>query len=80
VAALHHLGVAGDDPHAGVAGGTCDGVNLGAQLVGGQALLEDEREAQRHRARPGHGEVVDGPVDRELADRPAREAQRLDHI
>ena len=30
--------------------------------------------------RPGRAEVVDGPVDRQLADRAAGEAQRLDHV
>ena len=37
-----------------------------------------QRERQRQRARAGHGEVVDRAVDRELADRAAGEADRLD--
>ena len=45
-----------------------------------ETLLEDQREAERERPRAGHGQVVDRPVDRELADRAAREAQRLDHV
>ena len=36
--------------------------------------------AQRERPRAGDGEVVDRAVDRELADRAAREAQRLDDV
>ena len=55
-----------------------DRLDLGAQVVGREALLEDQRERQRQRPRAGDGEVVDGAVDRELADRAAREAQRLD--
>ncbi len=63
-------------PAAG--GGGCDRLDLGAQVVGREALLEHERERQRERARAGHREVVDGAVDGELADRAAGEADRLD--
>ena len=55
-----------------------DRLDLGPQLVGRQALLEDQREAERERPRAGHREVVDGAVHRELADRAAGEADRLD--
>jgi hypothetical protein len=77
VAALDDLGVAGDDLDAGRARRRGDGVHLHAQRVGVEPLLEDHRQAQRERARAGDGEVVDGAVDREVADRPAGEAQRL---
>ena len=56
-----------------------DRLDLGAQLVGGEALLEHQRQAQRERARARHREVVDGAVHRQLADRAAREADRPDH-
>ena len=79
VAALDDLGVAGDDLDAGRLRGRGDRLDLGAQLVGRQALLEHQREAQRQRPRAGHGEVVDRAVDGELADRAAGEADRLDH-
>ena len=44
----------------------------------GEALLEHHREAERQRPRAGDGEVVDRAVDRQLADRAAGEADRLD--
>jgi hypothetical protein len=80
VTALHHLGVTGDDRHPRGVGSARDGVDLRAQVLRGQALLEDEREAQRQRAGARDGQVVDGAVDRQLADRATREAQRLDHV
>jgi hypothetical protein len=43
------------------------------------ALLEDQRERERERPGAGDGEVVHGPVHREVADRAAGEADRLDH-
>ena len=43
-----------------------------------ESLLEHERERQRERPRAGDGEVVDGAVHGQLADRAAREADRLD--
>ena len=44
----------------------------------GEALLEHEGQGERERPRARHGEVVDRPVHRELADRAAGEADRLD--
>ena len=78
MAALDDLGVAGDDLDAGRLGGRGDRLDLGPQLLGVEALLEDQRQRQRERPRAGHREVVDGAVDRELADRAAGEADRLD--
>jgi hypothetical protein len=78
VAALHDLGVAGHDLDAGLLGRPRRGLYLGAQLVGGQALLQHQREAQGERPRARHRQVVHGAVHRELADRAAREADRLD--
>ena len=78
LAALDDLRVAGDDRHAGGARRRGDRLDLGAQHLGLQALLEDQRQRQRERPRAGHREVVDGAVDRELADRAAGEADRLD--
>ena len=54
-------------------------LDLGAQLVGRQALLEHEREAQRQRPRARHGQVVHGAVHGQLADRAAGEADRPHH-
>ena len=55
-----------------------DRVDLGAEGLRREALLEHQRERQRERTGAGHREVVDGAVDGELADRAAGEAQRLD--
>jgi hypothetical protein len=79
VPALDHLGVAGDDLHPGRGGGSGHRIHLAAKLVGSEPLLEHERHAQRQRPRARDGEVVDGAVDRQLPDRAAGEAQRLDH-
>ena len=78
-AALHDLGVAAHDLHLGRLRGRRDRLHLGLQVVGGEALLEDQRERERARARARHGEVVHGAVHGEVADRAAREAERLDH-
>ena len=48
------------------------------QLLGGEALLEHQRERERERPRAGHRQVVDRAVDGQLADRAAGEADRLD--
>ena len=48
-----------------------------AQLVDREALLDHERGRQPRRPRALHGEVVDGAVHREVADRAAGEPQRL---
>ena len=46
--------------------------------TGGQALLQDQGEGERRRARSRYGQVVDGSVHREIPDRATREAERLD--
>ncbi len=78
MAALDDLRVAGHDLDAGRSSGPSDRLDLGTQDVARETLLEDHREAERERPGTAHGEVVDGAVDRELADRSAREAQGLD--
>ena len=77
-APLDHLRVAADDLDAGCRRGRRDRLDLGPQHRRVQALLEDHRHGQRARPGTGHREVVDGAVDRELADRAAGEAQRFD--
>ena len=64
VPALDDLRVTGRDPHAGerlVAAAIASTSARSTSAV--QALLEDQREAQRQRTRPGHREVVDRAVD-----------------
>ena len=51
VAALDDLGVAGDDLDAGRAAARGDRLDLRAQRVGVEPLLEDQRQRQRERAR-----------------------------
>ena len=79
VAALDDLGVAGRrsrrPPRAAAAAIASTSAR---SVVGVEALLEDQRQRQRERPRAGHGEVVDRAVDGQLADRAAREADRLD--
>ena len=59
-------------------GGARDRLDLGAQVVRGEALLEHERQRERERPRAGDREVVHRAVDGELADRAARETDRPD--
>jgi hypothetical protein len=54
-----------------------DSLDFGAQVVGGQTLLQHERERQGDRFRTRHRQVVDGAVNRQLADRAAREPDWL---
>ena len=77
-AALDDLGVAGHDLDPAASAARGDRLDLGLQVVRGEALLEDQRQAERERARARHGQVVDGPVHGQVADRAAREAERLD--
>ena len=51
-----------------------------AQLGDREALLDHEPGRERERPRAGDGEVVDRPVDGELADVAAREEERLDDV
>ena len=80
VAALHHFGVARHDlPRRRPGRGGRDRLHLGLQQIGrGEALLEHHRERQRERPRACHGEVVDGAVHGQIADRAARKAERPD--
>ena len=79
VAALDDLGVAGHDLDAGGVGRRGDRLDLGAQRRPRAAppRARATRLSASGRA-PGDREVVDRAVDGQLADRPAREAHRLD--
>ena len=76
--ALDDLRVAGDDLDAGGPRRRRHRLDLGAELGGGETLLEHQRDGQRQRPGAGDGEVVDGSVHRQLPDRAAREADRPD--
>jgi hypothetical protein len=58
-------------------GGDCG--DLGFEILGRKTLLEDDGKRQRERLRAAHRQVVHRPVDRQVADRPTGEANRLDH-
>ncbi len=79
LAALDHLGVAGNDCDAGgarrLAHRTGDALEIGER----ESLLDDEAGGKIKRARAAHGDVVDGAVDGERADIAAGEEQRRDH-
>jgi hypothetical protein len=80
LAPLHHLGVPGDHLHPRDLG---RGLHRGHDLdqVGDrEALLQDEPGGQVERGRAGHRQVVDGPVDREVADVAAGKDQRRHHV
>ena len=78
VAALDDLGVARDDLDARGGGRRGDRLDLRAQHVGVEPLLEHHGEADGLGAGARDSEVVDRAVDGQLADRTAGEADRLD--
>ena len=49
-----------------------------AERLHGQPLFQDEARAEVKRPRPGHRQVVDGPVDRQRADVAAGKEERAD--
>ena len=77
VAALDDLGVAGNDLHAGGGRGIGHGVDDGGELGQRESFFEDEAGAQKLWIGAGDGEIVDGAVHGELADRTAGKKQRL---
>jgi hypothetical protein len=78
-AVVHHLGVAGHQPDPGGRRGGAHRRGDPAEVGHRGALLQDERRRQVQRRRARHGQVVDRAVDRQIADRAAREEHRLDH-
>ena len=76
-AAADDLGVAGDDLDARGPRRLGHVGHDRAQLVDREALFDDERGRQPRRLGALHREVVHRAVDGEMADRAAREAQRL---
>ena len=78
MAALDDLGVTGDDLDSGGCRGGSHGFDDGGELGEGEPFFKDEAGAEVFGDGSRDGEVVDGPVDRQLADRAAGKAQRLD--
>ena len=79
VAALDDLGVAGDDLDAGrpAAAAIASTSARSTSASSPSSRISDRLSASGPGA--GHRQVVDGAVDRQLADRAAGEAERLDH-
>jgi len=80
LALLHHLGVAGDDVHAGLLGCLCHRHHNALQIGQREAFFEDEAGGQPKRRRPHHRHVVDGAVHRQTADIAAGKEQRRHHM
>jgi hydrogenase maturation protein HypF len=80
LALLDHLGIPGDDAHAGRGGRGSHRLGDPLQVRDGEAFLQDEPGRQVERGGTGHGQVVDRAVYRQVADVAAGEEQRLDHI
>ena len=77
VAALDHLGIAGNDAHACCGSRIRHGADNGSKLRQREAFFEDEARAEKLWIGSGDGEIVDGAVHGERADRTARKKQRL---
>ena len=76
----HDLGVAGDHRHPALARGRGNGIGEPFQVGQGKAFLQDQGQAQGEGGCALHGQVVDGPEHRELADIAAGKEDRVDHV
>ena len=76
LAAIDYFGVAGDEQHAGFAGGGTHGIDDAAQVLGRESLFEDEGGGKVERTRAAHGQVVDRAVDGQTTDVAAGEEDR----
>ena len=74
------LGVAGDDPYPGGIGSLAHGRKDGPEVVPAESLLDDEAGTQEQGTRAHHGQVIDGPVDRQGSDIAAREKDGVDNV
>lgn len=79
VTGIDHLGIAGHQLHPGRERRGADGLGDMRDFLQRGAFFEDECRRQRQRLGSGHREIVDGSVDREVADGAAGKRQRLDH-
>ena len=77
VAALNNFCVAGDDLHVRCGCGFGHVVDDCSQLRQREAFFKNKAGAQELRLCAGDGEIVDGSVHSQLADRPAGKKQRL---
>jgi len=80
LALLHHLGVAGDDGHSGLACRRRHGLNDAFQIGQRETFFQDETGRQVQRLGPRHRHIVDRAMHREAADVAAREEQRRNNM
>ena len=78
--ALDDLRVAGRDRYAGGKRRSRHRCGDAAQVGNRETFLDDEAGRERDRPRARHREIVDRPVDREVADVAAGEEDRLDDV
>jgi hypothetical protein len=78
--ALDNLGIAGRDHHACRGRGLAHRRGDAPQVGNREPFLDDEAGGEQERSCTRDGQVVDGAVDRELADVAAGEKDRLDHV
>lgn len=79
MAPVHHLGVAGDEPYAGLARRLGHGSADAAQVIHGKALFQNEGAGEIQRAGAGGGHVVHGAAHRQTADVAAGKEMRRHH-
>ena len=80
LAAADDLRVAGHDADPRPAGRRPDGAEDALEVLAGQAFLEDEGQGEEPGNGAGDDQVVDGPVDGQRPDVPAREEDGVDDI
>ena len=79
-AATDHLGVAGDDPHAGLGRDPVHAGHDAAQRLDRKSFFEDDRARQVQGPRASHGQVVDGAAHGQRTDVAAGEEQRVHDV
>src|ERR1700756_2903443 len=79
LAAVHHLGVAGDEFDASIFSRLAHGLHDAAQFLSGKTFFEDEGCSQIERPRTTHGQIVNRSVDGQPPDVATREKQGRDH-
>ena len=78
-ATFHHLGITGDNLHAGFVGRLPHGLHDALQVGKRQALFEYEPGSEVKRTGTAAGKVVHRPVHRQVADIPSGKENRVDH-
>ncbi len=79
-ALVYHLGIAGDDLHAGGIGRRLHRCDDAPQIVDRETLFDNHAAGQIQRHRAAHGKIIDRAGHRQLADIASGKEQRIDHI